>query len=117
MTTQDLKQKPGTGAVKHGNINKGKKMTESQNTRLDRIEEKIDKLSEAMISLARAEEKLIAMEQKYTAQYERMNRFSEKLDDIERIVQDNSRTVSLIEKLVGAAILAAVGAWATQYFM
>lgn len=92
-------------------------MVESQNTRLDRIEEKIDKLSEAMISLARAEEKLIAMEQKYASQYDRMNRFSEKLDGIEKLVQDNSRTVSLIEKLVGAAVLAAVGAWATQYFM
>lgn len=92
-------------------------MTESQNTRLDRIEEKIDRLSDAMISLARAEEKLIAMEQKYASQYDRMNRFSEKLDTIERMVQDNSRTVSIIEKLVGAAVLAAVGAWATQYFM
>ena len=30
---------------------------ETQNQRLDRIEEKIDKLSDAMISLARAEEK------------------------------------------------------------
>lgn len=92
-------------------------MTESQNTRLDRIEEKIDKLSDAMISLARAEEKLINMEQKYASQYDRMNRFSEKLDTIEKMVQDNSKTVSIIEKLVGAAILAAVGAWATQYFM
>lgn len=92
-------------------------MTESQNTRLDRIEEKIDRLSDAMISLARAEEKLIAMEQKYASQYDRMNRFSEKLDTIERMVTDNSRTVSIIEKLVGAAVLAAVGAWATQYFM
>lgn len=92
-------------------------MTESQNTRLDRIEEKIDRLSDAMISLARAEEKLIAMEQKYASQYDRMNRFSEKLDTIERMVQDNSRTVSIIEKLVGAAVLTAVGAWATQYFM
>lgn len=92
-------------------------MVESQNARLDRIEEKIDKLSDAMISLARAEEKLIAMEQKYASQYDRMNRFSEKLDTIESMVQDNTRTVSIIEKLVGAAVLAAVGAWATQYFM
>ena len=91
--------------------------TESQTTRLDRIEEKLDKLGEAMVSIARAEEKLIAMEQKHAAQYERMNRFSEKLDNIEKIVQQNTNTVELYNKVVGAAVLAAVGAWASQYFM
>jgi hypothetical protein len=91
--------------------------TETQITRLDRIEEKLDKLGEAMISIARAEEKLIAMEQKHAAQYERMNRFSEKLDNIEKIVQQNSQTVELYNKVVGAAVLTAIGAWASQYFM
>ena len=91
--------------------------TESQTTRLDRIEEKLDKLGEAMVSIARAEEKLIAMEQKHTAQYDRMNKFSEKLDNIEKIVQQNTNTVELYNKVVGAAVLAAVGAWASQYFM
>ena len=91
--------------------------TESQNVRLDRIEEKLDKLGEAMISIARAEEKLIAMEQKHAAQYDRMNKFSEKLDNIEKIVQQNSQTVELYNKVVGAAVLTAIGAWASQYFM
>jgi tetrahydromethanopterin S-methyltransferase subunit G len=91
--------------------------TESQTTRLDRIEEKLDKLGEAMVSIARAEEKLIAMEQKHAAQYDRMNKFSEKLDNIEKIVQQNTNTVELYNKVVGAAVLAAVGAWASQYFM
>ncbi len=91
--------------------------TETQGARLDRIEEKLDKLGEAMISIARAEEKLIAMEQKHASQYERMNRFSEKLDNIEKIVQQNTNTVELYNKVVGAAVIAAVGAWATQYFM
>lgn len=91
--------------------------TESENVRLDRIEEKLDKLGDAMISIARAEEKLIAMEQKHAAQYDRMNRFSEKLDSIEKTVQQNTNTVDLYNKVVGAAVLAAVGAWATQYFM
>lgn len=90
---------------------------ESQSARLDRIEEKLDKLGEAMISIARAEEKLIAMESKHAAQYERMNRFSEKLDSIEKMVQQNNQTVELYNKVVGAAVLAAVGAWAAQYFM
>ncbi len=91
--------------------------SESENARLDRIEEKLDKLGDAMVSIARAEEKLIAMEQKHAAQYDRMNRFSEKLDSIEKTVQQNTNTVELYNKVVGAAVLAAVGAWATQYFM
>lgn len=93
-------------------------MSEVANTsRLDRIEDKIDKLSEAMISIARTEEKLIAMEQKYAAQYDRLNRFSETLDDIERKVDDNSKTVMMINKVIGAAVVAIIGALATQYFM
>ena len=91
--------------------------SESENVRLDRIEEKLDKLGDAMISIARAEEKLIAMEQKHAAQYDRMNRFSEKLDSIEKTVQQNTNTVELYNKVVGAAVLSAVGAWAAQYFM
>ena len=56
----------------------------TDNTRLDRIEDKIDKLSLAMVSIASAEEKLIAMESKYSAQYDRMNKFSNKLDVSQR---------------------------------
>ena len=89
----------------------------NDNTRLDRIEDKIDKLSLAMVSIARAEEKLIAMESKYSAQYDRMNKFSNKLDDIEAKVTANASTVMMINKVIGAAVLAIVGALATQYFM
>ena len=80
---------------------------ESQAQRLDRIEEKIDKLSEAMISLARAEEKLIAIERNNQSNYDRMNRFSQKLDNIEKQVDDNARTVSIINKVVYILAIAA----------
>ena len=89
----------------------------AENTRLDRIEDKIDKLSVAMISIARAEEKLVNMEQKYMAQYARMNRFSEKLDTIEDAVRANASTVMMINKVIGGAVIAIIGALATQYFM
>ena len=85
--------------------------------RLDRIESKIDKLSDAMITIARAEEKLVNMEQKYMAQYDRMNRFSEKLDNIEDAVRANASTVMMINKVIGGAVIAIVGALVTQYFM
>ena len=79
----------------------------SQSQRLDRIEEKIDKLSEAMISLARAEEKLISIERNNQSNYDRMNRFSQKLDNIEKQVDDNARTVSIINKVVYILAVAA----------
>ena len=88
-------------------------MAESQNSRLDRIEEKIDKLSDAMISLARTEEKLIHIEQSNQAQFERMNRFSEKLDRVEKKVDDNAHTVNVINKLFWIVIVSIAGAVAT----
>ena len=88
-----------------------------QNQRLDRIEDKIDKLAEAMVAIARAEEKLVNMEQKYMAQYDRMNRFSEKLDNIDDAVRANASTVMMINKVIGGAVIAIIGALATQYFM
>lgn len=92
-------------------------MATNTDNRLDRIEEKIDKLSDAMVTMARAEEKLINLEQKYASQYERMNRFSEKLDHIEKLVNDNAHTVNTINKLFWIAIIAAAGAIATNIWM
>ena len=83
---------------------------ETQADRLDRIEEKIDKLSDAMISLARAEEKLIAIEKNNQNNFQRMNKFSQKLDDIEKKVDDNARTVAIINKVVYLITVAIIGA-------
>ena len=87
----------------------------SMEARLDKIEEKLDKLTEAMVSMARAEEKINALKDDHDKQYERMNRLSVKLDDIEKKVDDNARTVSLINKLVFAAVIAALGSLAGQW--
>ncbi|MAI05387.1 MAG: hypothetical protein CMA07_06715 [Euryarchaeota archaeon] len=84
-------------------------MADTNQQRLDRIEEKIDKLSDAMISLARAEEKLIAIEKNNHNHFERMNKFSQKLDDIEKKVDDNARTVQIINSIVYMVAIATVG--------
>ena len=80
-----------------------------ESSRLDRIEEKIDKLSDAMVSLARTEEKILQMEHSNRNTYERMNRFSEKLDRVERTVNDNSHTVKIISNLSYILIAAVIG--------
>lgn len=91
-------------------------MPESQAKRLDRIEEKIDKLSDAMISLARAEEKLIAIEANNHANFERLNRFSAKLDDIEKKVDNNARTVAVINRLFWIVAVAMSSVVISQHF-
>jgi len=86
-------------------------------SRLDRIEEKIDKLNDSMVTIARTEEKLVNIEQKYSAQYDRMNKFSEKLDALEKLTSENSQTVNTINKLFWVALIAVVGAIATNLLM
>ena len=92
-------------------------MAESTGARLDRIEDKLDKLTDAMIVMARAEEKLVQLEKNHTAHFERMNRFSEKLDAIERKVEDNAHTVRTINKLFWIAITVAASAIAANIWM
>ena len=89
-------------------------MADTTNQRLERIEEKLDQLTDAMISLARAEEKLAAMQRNQENNHERVNKLSAKLDAIEKKVDENHRTVCLINKLVYAALIAAVGAYVAQ---
>ena len=95
------------------------KMAQNETTesRLDRIETKIDKLADAMISLARAEEKIIALQDDHENMRGRLNKLSVKLDEIQKTVDDNSRTVSIINKIVYAAVVAAVGAYVAHMWM
>jgi len=90
-------------------------MADTTNNRLDRIEEKLDKLADIVVSIARAEEKIASMQDFQHNQIERVNRLSVKLDDIEKKVDENHRTVCLINKLVYAALIAAVGAYVAQF--
>lgn len=92
-------------------------MADTTNTRLDRIEEKLDRLADAMVSIARAEEKIEAMSDEHQKQYERINRLSIKIDEIEKVVLDNQRTVQFMHKLFWVVVVAAAGAIATNIWM
>ncbi len=81
---------------------------EEINKRFDRIEDKIDKLSDAMISLARTEEKIMAMESDKNNMIERMNRHSEKIDELNDKVNENSRITSNINKIVWLIVAAVI---------
>jgi len=92
-------------------------MAETTNTRLDRIEEKLDRLADAIISLARAEEKIEAMSDEHQKQYDRINKLSVKIDEIEKVVLDNQRTVQFMHKLFWVVVVAAAGAITTNIWM
>jgi len=92
-------------------------MTDNLEGRLDRIEDKMDKMAEALVTLARFEEKMDAYNEYRQNSWERMNKFSEKLDRIEKTVEENAHTVGIINKLFWVAIVAAAGAIATQIWM
>jgi hypothetical protein len=48
---------------------------------------------------------------------DRLNNLSVKLDEIQKAVDDNARTVSIINKVVYAAMVAAVGAYVAHMWM
>ena len=89
-------------------------MAETNSTRLDRIEEKLDRLTDAMVAMARAEEKIINLQEDQNNMFERMNKHSEKLDEIERVCNDNHRTICVINKLFWVVTVAVIGSIVAQ---
>lgn len=92
-------------------------MADTTSVRLSRIEEKLDKLTDAMVSIARAEEKMTGLKEDHDRMYERVNRLSQKLDEIEKKVDDNARVVGVINKLFWVALVALSGSIAAQIWM
>ena len=92
-------------------------MAENTNSRLDRIETKLDQLTEAMVAMARAEEKIANLQQDQMNMFERMNKHSEKLDDIEKVCNDNHRTICVINKLFWVVTVAVIGSIIAQIGM
>jgi DNA repair exonuclease SbcCD ATPase subunit len=93
------------------------KMADTTSQRLDRIENKLDILADAMVMMARTEEKLTALKEAHDKAFQRMNAHSQKLDEIERQVQDNAATVGMINKLFWVAVVAIAGSIAAQLWM
>ena len=88
------------GWSKMADNNTLKDHVQREESRLARIEDKIDKLSDAMIDLARAEEKLINIEKANSQHFERMNRFSMRMDDMEDSLQEQGKTVKVMQYII-----------------
>ena len=84
--------------------------------RLARIEDKIDKLSDAMIDLARAEEKLINIDKANSQHFERMNRFSKRMDEIEDVVNEQGKTVKVMQYIITLTATVFAGVIVKMFF-
>ena len=85
--------------------------------RLDRIEEKIDRMSEAIIALARAEEKIEALTRSLSGSNIAIANLAQRIDDVEGIVQANTSTVNIINKIFWIIISAAAVAVSGMLFL
>ena len=90
-------------------------MADTTSNRLDRIETKLDQLTEAMVAMARAEEKIASLQVDQNNLFERMNRHSEKLDQIQKTVDDNHRTICTINRVFWVTLLAVLGSLISQF--
>ena len=78
--------------------------------RIDRIENKIDKLSEAVVAIARSEEKINTLSSFSKQQSAHLSAIVSRIDQIERIVLENSTTITIINKIFWVIIVAAITA-------
>ncbi len=91
--------------------------TGDSTSRLDRIESKIDKLAETMISLARAEEKLIGLEGDKAFMMERMLKNEERVDGIEKKVDESAVTVKVVNRVFWILVVVVASALVGQQFI
>ena len=92
------------------------KLIENEN-RLGRIEAKIDKLAEAIISLARAEEKLMQLEEDKKFLMGKMVRLEERMEKTERVLDENSMTISAINRIFWIALSGTIATLIGAYLM
>ena len=95
----------------------GNNSSASNAARLDRIEEKIDRMSEAIIALARAEEKIEALTRSFNDQNKVIVNLAQRIDDVEGVVQANTSTVNIINKIFWIIISAAAVAVSGMLFL
>lgn len=84
-----------------------------QSHRLDRIESKIDKLAETVVQMARVEEKLVTIETDKKVFLERLIKTENRVDTMDKKVDENAVTIKVINRLfwivITSAIVASIG--------
>ena len=72
-------------------------MSDSQEQRLEKIEEKLDRLADAVVSIARIEERVATVLRQNDRFFIRMDKIEQRLEDVESQSDVNSNTGRFIE--------------------
>ena len=84
-------------------------MSDSQDQRLEKIEQKIDRLADAVVSIARIEERVATVLRQNDRFFIRMDKIEQRLDDVEAQSDVNSNTGRFIERFMWIVVAAAIG--------
>ena len=81
-------------------------MADSQEQRLEKIEEKLDRLADAVVSIARIEERVATVLRQNDRFFIRMDKIEQRLDDVEAQSDVNSNTGRFIERFMWIVVAA-----------
>tara|TARA_B100002019_G_scaffold272393_1_gene267572 strand:+ start:544 stop:828 length:285 start_codon:yes stop_codon:yes gene_type:complete len=84
-------------------------MSDTQEQRLEKIEEKLDRLADAVVSIARIEERVATVLRQNDRFFTRMDKIEQRLDDVESQSNVNSNTGRFIERFMWIVVAAAIG--------
>jgi len=81
----------------------------SDDSRFDRLEEKIDRLSDAVVSLARMEERMITLFNRLDKYEKHHDKLEKRVDDLEEVSAGRGHFIRFIERIFWIVLTAAVG--------
>ena len=84
-------------------------MSDSQDQRLEKIEQKIDRLADAVVSIARIEERVATVLKQNDRFFIRMDKMEERVDAVENNSNLNTRSFSFVERFLWGCVSSGVG--------
>ena len=84
-------------------------MSDSQDQRLEKIEQNIDRLADAVVSIARIEERVATVLKQNDRFFIRMDKMEERVDAVENNSNLNTRSFSFVERFLWICVSSGVG--------
>jgi predicted ribosome quality control (RQC) complex YloA/Tae2 family protein len=84
-------------------------MSDTQDQRLEKIEQKIDRLADAVVSIARIEERVATVLKQNDRFFIRMDKMEERVDAVENKSSLNTRSFSFLERFLWVCVSSGVG--------
>ena len=84
-------------------------MSDTQDQRLEKIEQKIDRLADAVVSIARIEERVATVLKQNDRFFIRMDKMEERVDAVENSSNINTRSFSFVERFLWVCVSSGVG--------